>query len=189
MRRPRRHRRHGDDLRRGRGLFSICAGGGAVRALSHAAGRDPPHEFSNSLFKQPKLERASSPPERSDMRGPAIASLINVQTKMSSRLANIKTSVRVLAARCARVLERTFRPKRGRAGRRVPDAPAASCAKRGSTSAHESSQRRHRKTRQSRTRWFTMYAVLSSGRCSIAPVIPRIKVLSGPVGWTSLRRT
>ena len=99
-----------------------------------------------------------------------------------------------LAARCARVVERTFRPDRpdeaqGRAGCRVPDAPAALCAKKGSTSAHKSSQRRHRKTRQSRTRWFTDYTVLSSGRCSLRPSSRGLRFCLRPVGPTSLRRT
>jgi len=64
----------------------------------------------------------------------------------------------------------------------VPDAPAALCAKRGSTSAHKCSQRRHRKTRQSRTQWcYCLYRALL-GEVLIAPVVPRIKVLSAP-GW------
>ena len=37
--------------------------------------------------------------------------------------------LRLLAARYARVVEKTFRPKRGRGECRVPSAPAASCAK------------------------------------------------------------
>ena len=54
--------------------------------------------------------------------------------------------------------------------------------KKGSTSAHESSQRRHRKTRQSRTQWcYCLYRALL-GEVLIAPVVPRIKVLSAP-GW------
>ena len=100
----------------------------------------------------------------------------------------IEAAVRPSRRDAPESLKETFRPDgrgdapRGRAGCRAPDAPAASCAKKGSTSAHEYSQRWHRKARQSRTRWFTMYAVLSSGRCSIAPVIPRIKVCPTRLG-------
>jgi len=92
--------------------------------------------------------------------------------KQKNRIAPriIKTTLRVSRRDAPESLKENF-PPRGRAGCRAPDAPAASCAKKGSTSAHEYSQRRHRKSRHSRTQWFTMYAVLSSGRCSIAPVI------------------
>ncbi len=66
--------------------------------------------------------------------------------------------------------------------RRAPDAPAASRAKKGRTSAHEYSQRRHRKARQSRTQWCYSLCRALLGEVLIAPVIPRIEVLSAP-GW------
>ena len=71
---------------------------------------------------------------------------------------------------------------RGRAGCRVPDAPAALCAKKGSTSAHKHSQRRHRKTRQSRTRWCYSLCRALLGEMLYCARPPTEDGLSDPVG-------
>jgi hypothetical protein len=61
---------------------------------------------------------------------------------------NDVTRIRVLAARFARGFLENLAPpsNRGRGECRVPNAPAAWCALKGSQYAHQSSQRRHRKT-------------------------------------------
>ena len=97
-----------------------------------------------------------------------------------------------LATRCARVVEKPsalglVRPRRGRAGCRVPDAPAALCAKKGSTSAHKYSQRRHRKTRQSRTQWCYCLCRALLGEVLYCARPPTEDGLSHPVGRTRLR--
>ncbi len=76
---------------------------------------------------------------------------------------------------------------RGRAGRRAPDAPAASRARKGSTSAHEYSQRRHRKTRPSRTRWSYCLCRALLGEVLYCARPLAEDGLSHPVGRTRLR--
>jgi hypothetical protein len=70
----------------------------------------------------------------------------------------------------------------GRAGCRVPDAPAALCAKKGRTSAHKYSQRRHRKTRPSRTRWWCCLCRALLGEVLYCARPPTEDGLSAP-GW------
>ena len=133
-----------------------------------------------NFFKQTEFSK-SQIVKQPDFQQPKFS---NEKTCNASHHQNMSSC---LAARCARVVESTSAhlgvvTPRGRAGCRVPDAPAALCAKKGSTSAHKSSQRRHRKTRQSRTQWcYCLYRALL-GEVLIAPVVPRIKVLSAP-GW------
>ena len=121
------------------------------------------------------------------MTGLLLAAKIFKPNRRVAPLAIFKTAVRISRRATPESLKvfpplGLVRPRRGRAGCRVPDAPAALCAKKGSTSAHKSSQRRHRKTRQSRTQWcYCLYRALL-GEVLIAPVVPRIKVLSAP-GW------
>src|SRR5260370_15367644 len=93
----------------------------------------------------------------------------------------IQTSIRGLAARCARVVHELFAlENRGRGECRVPDAPAASCAM--VEVAHEG--RHHRSTgntRHSRTRMvLTAYFVLSPATNSSCHRRQRIKGLSAP---------
>jgi len=131
---------------------------------------EPPHgfpiHFSNSqIFNKPTFSNSQN--------------FSNKRSRFASR--NLKASARASRREAPESLK-IVSPPRGRAGCRVPDAPAASCAKKGSTSAHKYSQRRHRKTRHSRTRWcYEVYRALL-GEVLIAPVVPRIKVLSAP-GW------
>jgi hypothetical protein len=143
------------------------------RQASSARGIDFRFTFQTATFQPAKIYKQKKPLHATQYQN------------MASRL----------AARSARVVEETnlpplglvrplgvLTPRRGRAGCRVPDAPAALCAKKGSTSAHKYSQRRHRKTRQSRTRCVTTYTVLSSGRCSIAPVVLQKMVCRARLG-------
>jgi len=98
-----------------------------------------------------------------------------------------------LATRCARVVEKPsalglVRPRRGRAGCRVPDAPAALCAKRVArprTSLHSGGTG---KPGNPARNGVTAYAVLSSGRCSIAPVLPRKMVCHTRLGGRASAR-
>ena len=74
------------------------------------------------------------------------------------------------------------RPRRGRAGCRVPDAPAALCAKkvaRPRTSLHSGGTG---KPGNPARNGVTTYTVLSSGRCSIAPVLLRKMVCQARLG-------
>jgi len=74
------------------------------------------------------------------------------------------------------------RPRRGRAGCRVPDAPAALCAKkvaRPRTSLHSGGTG---KPGNPARNGVTTYTVLSSGRCSIAPVVPQKMVCQARLG-------
>jgi hypothetical protein len=79
-----------------------------------------------------------------------------------------------LATRCARVVEKPsalglVRPRRGRAGCRVPDAPAALCAKRVARPRTSILSGGTGKPGNPARNGFTDYTVLSSGRCSLRP--------------------
>jgi len=94
----------------------------------------------------------------------AIAAKAPAGARLKSPVTNDgKTQLRDPAAQCARVVHEFLAPKnRGRAGCRVHDAPAASCAVSGGKNAHEYSQRRHRKTPGIPARnGFNAYIVLS----------------------------
>jgi len=139
-----------------------------------------------NFFKQTEFSK-SQIVKQPDFQQPKFS---NEKTCNASHHQNMSSC---LAARCARVVESTSAhlgvvTPRGRAGCRVPDAPAALCAKRGSTSAHKYSQRRHRKTRQSRTRWcYNLYRALL-GEVLYCARRSTEDGLSGPVGPTNLRR-
>jgi len=138
-----------------------------MQATSFGPQHEFPIQFSNSQnLQQPKFTNKK------------VASPI-----ATSKYQNISSH---LAARCARVIE-NLPPPRGRAGCRVPDAPAALCAKKGSTSAHKYSQRRHRKTRQSRTQWCYCLCRALLGEVLYCARPPTEDGLSHPVGRTRLR--
>ena len=142
-----------------------------------AASFRPPHEFLIQFSNSKNFQTAKMFKSKTALRTP------NLQTRVRASRRDAPESLKEdLTPR-----EGLVRP-RGRAGCRVPDAPAALCAKRGSTSAHKSSQRRHRKTRQSRTQWCYSLCRALLGEVLYCARPPTEDGLSGPVGPTNLRR-
>jgi hypothetical protein len=136
----------------------------------------------NSHFKQPKNRQHCGPlgrAKRRPMKGSAKQTLCSPAVIASEAKQSIGQQARKLD--CFAALAMTKRHNfaisphvsreacqksppsriRGRAGCRVPSAPAASYAHIGSEYAYEYSQRSHRNHPASRTQWFTAYIVLS----------------------------
>ena len=92
----------------------------------------------------------------------------------------LQTHVRALAAPCARAVDESL-AQRGRGERRMPLAPAASCAL-GSGRTHTSNNEYPGITRRSRTQWFYgLFRALPGDRALLPPSPCGLKVLSSPV--------
>src|SRR6266851_8174876 len=92
----------------------------------------------------------------------------------------LQTRFRDLAARCARGFA-VSSAQRGRGERRMPLAPAASCAL-GSDRTHTSNNEYPGITRRSRTQWFYgLFRALPGDRALLPPSPCGLKVLSSPV--------
>src|SRR5229473_3711344 len=94
--------------------------------------------------------------------------------------AELQTRLHALAAPCARAVDESS-AQRGRGERRMPVAPAASCAL-GSGRTHTSNNEYPGITRRSRTQWFYgLFRALPGDRALLPPSPCGLKVLSSPV--------
>src|SRR6266702_5001348 len=92
----------------------------------------------------------------------------------------LQTHIRDLAAQCARGFDESS-AQRGRGERRMPVAPAASCAL-GSGRTHTSNNEYPGISRRSRTQWFYgLFRALPGDRALLPPSPCGLKVLSSPV--------
>ena len=151
--------------------------------LLHAAECDPPHafpfHFSNSQnFGYKKFSNTKAASARHSVR-----------TSVRASRRDAPESLKETSALMGVVTPRGPRKApRGRAGCRAPDAPAASRAKKAArprTSIHSGGTG---KPGNPARNGVTLYAVLSSGRCSIAPVFLRKMACRTRLGPTNLRR-
>ena len=142
-----------------------------------AASFRPPHEFLIQFSNSKNFQTAKMFKSKTALRTP------NLQTRVRASRRDAPESLKEdLTPR-----EGLVRP-RGRAGCRVPDAPAALCAKRVArprTSLHSGGTG---KPGNPARNGVTLYAVLSSGRCSIAPVLPRKMVCHTRLGGRASAR-
>jgi hypothetical protein len=97
-----------------------------------------------------------------------IPAFAGMTTENVARVRILQTQLRVPAARCARVVNESFRPG-GRGERRVPAAPAVSCAL-GSGRTHTSNNEHTGIARHSRTQWFYgLFRALPGDRAFLPP--------------------
>ena len=145
--------------------------------LLHAAECDPPHafpfHFSNSQnFGYKKFSNTKAASARHSVR-----------TSVRASRRDAPESLKETSALMGVVTPRGPRKApRGRAGCRAPDAPAASRAKKAARPRTSILSGGTGKPGNPARNGVTLYAVLSSGRCSIAPVFPQKMVCQARLG-------